>query len=178
MENMEIWRDIPGYEGRYQVSNMGKVKSLARVVEQKNVLCGCVSEVVIPEKILKPQPHRVSGHLEVKLGSNPPRHHRIHRLVAEAFLGPCPDGMEVCHNDSNPCNNAVHNLRYDTRHENRIDMVKVGNEGRQIIKVEQVPIIRKRIEKGDTCREIAQDYGVHPSTISKIKQGRNFAWLV
>lgn len=173
----EVWKDIPGYEGRYQVSNLGQVKSLPRVVERKNVLCGGVSKTPVPEKILKPQIRKPSGHLEVKLGSNPARHRSIHSLVAEAFLGPRPSGMEVCHNDSNPANNAVTNLRYDTRRANRIDMVAVGNEGRQIIRVEQVLDIRERLSKGGTCKQIAKDYGVHPSTISKIKTGRNFGWL-
>lgn len=173
----EIWRDIPGYEGRYQVSNLGRVKSLPRVVERRNVLCNCISRVTVPGRILKPQKQKISGHLEVKLGRSPAKHYRIHRLVAEAFLGPCPTGMEVCHNDSDPTNNCVSNLRYDTRHSNRIDMVIVGNEGRQIIQVEQVSSIRDRLAKGDSCKAIANDYGVHPSTISKIKCGRSFSWL-
>ena len=173
----EIWKDIPGFEGRYQVSNLGRVKSLPRIVKRTNVLCGGFSHVHIPEKILTPQAQRRSGHLEVKLGHNPAKHYRVHRLVAAAFLGPCPSGQEVCHNDNDPTNNRVTNLRYDTRSMNRIDMVKAGNEGRQILKVEQIPLIRSRLANGDTCKEIAQDFGVHPSTISKIKTGRNFAWL-
>lgn len=173
----EVWKDIPGYEGRYQVSNLGRVKSLPRVVERKNVLCGGVSQVRIPEKILKPQAHKTSGHLEVKLGNSPAKHARVHRLVAEAFLGPCPSGLEVCHNDSDPRNNCVGNLRYDTRRSNRIDMVIVGNEGRQILTVDQVQAIRKQLLEGRACKSLANEYGVHPSTISKIKTGRTFAWL-
>lgn len=172
----EVWRDIPGYEGRYQVSNLGQVKSLPHRVQRRNVLTGGMSNALIPEKILKPQVQK-SGHLEVKLGTHHPKHHRIHRLVMLAFCGPCPPGMEVCHNDSNPANNQLGNLRYDTRLSNRLDMVRVGNEGRQVLKVPQVYEIRARLEHGDTCIAIAEDYGVDKSTISKIKQGRSFAWL-
>lgn len=172
----EIWKDIPGYEGRYQVSNLGQVKSLPHRVQRRNVLTGGMSNVLIPEKMLKPQAQK-SGHLEVKLGARHPKHHRIHRLVMLAFCGPCPPGMEVCHNDSNPANNRLDNLRYGTRLSNRLDMVRVGNEGCQVLKVPQVYEIRARLKRGDTCNAIAEDYGVHKSTISKIKQGRNWSWL-
>ena len=172
----EVWKDIPGYEGLYQVSNLGRVKSLPHWIQRRNVLTGGVSKVLTPEKILKPQPQK-SGHLDVKLGTHPAKHHRIHRLVMLAFCGPCPPGMEVCHNDSNPANNRLDNHRYDTHLNNQIDMAYVGNRSRQIIKVPQVYEIRARLARGDTCKDIAKDYGVDKSTISKIKGGRNFAWL-
>lgn len=173
----ERWKDVPGYAGRYQVSNLGRVKSLPHFVTRKNVLCCGVSRVLIPEKILKPQVQKPSGHLTVKLGHAPAKHHSVHRLVAEAFIGPCPVGLEVCHKDNDPTHNSVENLRYDTRSSNRIDMVIVGNEGRQVLKVDQVLSIRERLKLGDSCKAIASDFGVHPSTVSKIKNGRNFAWL-
>lgn len=172
----EIWRDIPGYEGRYQVSNLGRVKSLGHVISRRNLLTGGMSRVMVPDVIVKPQP-QPSGHLDVKIGHKPARHFRVHRLVALAFLGPCPSGMEVCHNDSDPANNRVDNLRYDTRSGNRLDMVRQGNEGRQILRVEQVAIIRERLAEGESCRALAAEYGVHPSTISKINTRVNFGWL-
>ncbi len=173
----EVWRDIPGYEGRYQVSDMGGVKSLAHTAVRRNTLTGGVSHVPVPEKILKPQVQKKSGHLEVKLGSNPAQHIRVHTLVMLTFVGPRPGGLEVCHNDSDPTNNRLSNLRYDTRSSNRIDMVKVGNEGRQILTVEDVHDIRDRLRRGESCSSIARTFGVHKSTISKIKSGKNFAWL-
>ena len=172
----EIWRDIPGYEGRYQVSNMGRVKSLGHVISRRNLLTGGRSHVRVADRLLKPQP-QPSGHLYVKIGHKPARHFRVHRLVALAFLGPCPSGMEVCHNDSDPTNNRVDNLRYDTRSGNRLDMVRKGNEGRQILRVEQVARIRERLAEGESCRALAAEYGVHPSTISKINTRVNFGWL-
>lgn len=51
---------------------------------------------------------------------------RVHRIVLETFVGPCPDGMEGCHNDGNPINNRVDNLRWDTRASNRADMLVHG----------------------------------------------------
>ena len=172
----EIWKDIPGYEGLYQVSNLGRVKSLPRVVlrRMKN---GKIHPHRIHEKLLAPA-RQYRGHQQVCLCKEGIENHQfVHRLVLLAFVGPCPEGMEVCHNDSNPANNRLDNLRYDTHLNNQIDMAYVGNRSRQIIKVPQVYEIRARLEHGDTCIAIAEDYGVDKSTISKIKQGRNWTWL-
>lgn len=51
---------------------------------------------------------------------------RVHQLIALTFLGPCPPGLEVCHNDGNPANNHIGNLRYDTQSENELDKVRHG----------------------------------------------------
>lgn len=56
-------------------------------------------------------------------------------------------------------------------------MVRKGNEGRQILQVEQVARIRERLAEGESCRALAAEYGVHPSTISKINTRVNFGWL-
>lgn len=124
----EEWRDIPGWEGCYAVSNLGRVKSLERKVPGK-----LGSTRTLKERILKPL-NTKSGHLNVRLYS---RDHKcewnqqgIHRLVALAFIGPCPQDMEVCHNDGNPSNNIPTNLRYGTRSDNQLDIVKHGNNPR------------------------------------------------
>ena len=74
-------------------------------------------------------PHPKSGHIYVRLadgGGNRPVF-KVHRLVALAFIGPPPSPKhEVCHNDGNPANNAVGNLRWDTRSENVLDQVRHG----------------------------------------------------
>ena len=120
----EIWKDIPGYEGLYQVSNLGRVKSLPRVVlrRMKN---GKVHPRRIHEKLLVPA-RQYRGHQQVCLCKEGIENHQfVHRLVLLAFVGPCPEGMEVCHNDSDPTNNRLDNLRYDTRSGNKIDSVKI-----------------------------------------------------
>jgi len=61
------------------------------------------------------------------IGSRPDRAHKlVHRLVLEAFAGPCPDGMEACHGDGDPTNNRRLNLRWDTRSSNQLDTVRHG----------------------------------------------------
>jgi len=123
---MEQWRDIPDHDG-YQASDLGRIRSLDRLVE-------CRNGVVKPFKgrILAPQ-NQTSGYFGMVLGRGRPR--LVHRLVMLAFVGPCPSGHEVAHNDGNRRNNALSNLRYATPKENAADKnrhgtVRVGNTGK------------------------------------------------
>lgn len=107
---MEEWKDIAGYEGRYRVSSAGKVLSLAS------------------GRTLSPNPDR-KGYFGVNLykGSRDSRKRiPIHVLVATTFIGPRPEGMDICHNDGDKTNNYVENLRYGTRSENIVDSVNHG----------------------------------------------------
>lgn len=102
----EEWRDIQGYEGLYQVSNLGRVKSLERMVSFG------WSHRTISEKILK-QFKLNSGYLFVCLKKDGKgKNKTIHRLVAEAFI-PNPDNLPQCnHKDENPLNNCLENLEW------------------------------------------------------------------
>ena len=121
---VEVWRDIPGYEGHYQVSDHGRVRSLDRKVPNKGyggtmLRRGRVLSMVADHK----------GYLLVRIFLKGVRKRaRVHRLVLEAFIGPCPDGMECCHNDGDPSNNHISNLRWDTRINNRQDAIRHGND--------------------------------------------------
>jgi hypothetical protein len=118
----EQWRPVVGYEGRYEVSDLGRVKSLERTVQHVN-RWGMITRC-IPERILKPSVHR-RGHHRYVLCSDGHKHDvQVHRLVLEAFVGQCPPGMECCHNDGDSSNNRVNNLRWDTRSSNTIDAVQ------------------------------------------------------
>ena len=111
----EEWRSVVGYEGLYEVSNYGRVKSLARVYSN-----GKVRE----EIILKQAEHM--GYADVSLCKNSrARHWRVHRLVAMAFI-PNPEGKDfIDHIDTNRKNNKVENLRWVTRTENRNNPISV-----------------------------------------------------
>lgn len=101
MEN-EIWKDIPGYEGLYQASNLGRIRSLK------------YDKV----RIMKPQ-RSGKGYYKVILCLNSVfSHARIHRLVWSAFNGPIPEGLEINHKDEDKANNALLNLELVTRKEN------------------------------------------------------------
>ena len=102
----EIWKDIEGYEGLYQVSNMGRVKSLERTVR-----CGRGYKI-IPERIRKARKNNY-GYLQLNLYKDGKiKSYKIHRLVAQAFLEN-PDNLpEVNHIDENKQNNYVENLEW------------------------------------------------------------------
>lgn len=99
----EIWKDIKGYENKYQVSNYGNVRSLARLKTDGRK---------ISERILKPQILK-SGYILVGLGKNGTiKMYLLHRLVATAFLGEGPKGYEVNHINENKSDNRVENLEW------------------------------------------------------------------
>lgn len=110
---MEILKDIPGHEGRYQVSDEGRVRSLDRLVR---VVCQGIDTVRIAKgKVLRPG-RNGSGHVTVALGKGNSR--QVHQLVLEAFVGQCPSGCEVLHLNHCHADNRLANLRYGTRSEN------------------------------------------------------------
>ena len=103
----EIWKDIQGYEGLYQISNMGRVKSLERTIIQSNGY-----ERLCKEKI-KSITKKENGYLQVELFKNKTRKHfYIHRLVAQAFLNNVNNLSCINHKDENKVNNCVENLEY------------------------------------------------------------------
>lgn len=170
----EVWKDIAGYEGRYQVSSLGRVKSLPNRIRKS-------------ELILKQSTHKRSEHRLVNLTSNEggawkQRSHWVHRLVLEAFVGPCPEGMEGCHNDGNSTNNVPGNLRWDTHEGNIADVRKHGtlrgeNNGRAILTEEQAIEIKGRIANGESDDEIATLYPISARGIKNIRNGYNWRHL-
>lgn len=115
----EEWRPVPGYEGSYEVSSLGRVRSIPRVLTMRNG-----QTRTHPGRLLKPRPAgRERMHLQVVVGGRP---RYVHRLVLLAFHGPAPAGMQGCHNDGNSKNNRLDNLRWDTGSNNRYDSVRHG----------------------------------------------------
>lgn len=115
----EQWLPIVGWEGLYEVSDLGRVRSLDRELDGK-------FRKRMRGRVLSPI---LSGHhypLVQLCRDGAVERHRVHRLVAQAFLGPCPVGMNVCHWDDNPLNNQLSNLRYGTRSDNMRDRVRNG----------------------------------------------------
>ena len=130
------------------------------------------------------------NHMQVVLCKNGKRFPRqVHRLILEAFVGPCPLGMECCHNDGNPANNNASNLRWDTRKSNHRDMVLHGSytpppvmrgekNNHNVLLEEQVRIIFHAYHDGAySSPELALAFGVDRTTISKIITKKNWRWL-
>jgi hypothetical protein len=115
---MEEWRDIPGFPG-YQASDLGRIRSLDRRVPQRTK-GGVTMNRLWTGRILA-QAIDGAGYWSVgeKLG-------RVHILVMLTFVGPPPDGQEVCHDDGDRQNARLDNLRYGTRAANVADTVRHG----------------------------------------------------
>lgn len=172
----EVWKDIPGYEGTYQVSSLGRVRSLDRVVKGKCHFTGELFDRRIKGQVLRPGKCCKSGHLSVVLGRGTTGR-PVHELVMLAFVGVPPEGKEVCHQNGDPTDNRLENLRYDTRRENILDVYrKPGGRWRKL-SAEDALNIRRRLESGERGSDIARDYGISQSAISAIKVGRAFGWL-
>ena len=109
----EIWKDVKGYEGKYKVSNLGRVKSLKRTVAH-----GGSKTRTFPETLLKT--NKVAfDYLQVSLYKEGKRKCRyVHNLVMEAFVGEKKKGYEVNHKDEDKNNNTLENLEYLTAKEN------------------------------------------------------------
>lgn len=118
----QTWKPIPGYEGIYEASNHGNIRSLDRTVEHINGY-----NRTLRGRTLQPVTNPRHGHLTVVLSKNGIRHRRyIHQLVMEAFVGPRPHGQLVRHLDDNPTNNHLQNLAYGTQTHNMQDALTNG----------------------------------------------------
>jgi hypothetical protein len=107
-----IWKDIVGYEGLYQVSNKGDIKSLSRIVDR-----GILPSRIQKEKILK-KTINTKGYCVVNLTKDKKQNvHSVHSLVALSFIGD-RKGLDTNHMDGNKQNNCLDNLEYVSRREN------------------------------------------------------------
>lgn len=129
MENYlgkEVFLPVAGYEGLYEVSNLGRVRSLDRIITTSSGV-----KRRYRGKTLTPATANKWGHRVVNLcgkgGRVTQKVHQVHTLVLTAFVGPRPEGMECCHQDGDPSNNILSNLRWDTPSSNNYDTVKHGN---------------------------------------------------
>lgn len=114
----EEWRSVKDYEGKYEVSDKGNVRSVDREILQPNSKNGKPKVRKIKGKMLCPTDNG-SGYLIVGLGKKSGgKNHYVHRLVAEAFIGDIPEGMAINHKDYNRQNNSVENLEICTVREN------------------------------------------------------------
>jgi hypothetical protein len=173
-EPNEFWRDVPGYDGHYQVSDLGRVRS-----------CKTHDGRAGPTWVLRaPQVGR-KGYLMLALYKRNRQSTRyIHSLVAEAFIGPRPAGKDVAHNNGHPQDNRVTNLRWATKKENQADRLAHGTAIRGEIAYNHkltegaVREIRRLWAAGGvTRRELAEHFRVSESAIQQIYMGKNWAWL-
>jgi hypothetical protein len=163
------WKDIPGYEGLYQASTFGIIKSYPR-----NTTRG---------RILKPNKIK-NRYLQVCLLKNGVRKGcRVHRLILQTFIGPCPLGMECRHLDGDPRNNRLDNLEWSTHKENIGDKVEHGTLVNNLVGSKHwkskltesdIPKIRKLIKEGLSNIEIGKIFSVGRRCIADIRNNKTW----
>jgi predicted XRE-type DNA-binding protein len=160
---MEIWKDVSGYEGIYQISSYGRIKSMARKVRARN---GAMKPLI--EKIMTPL-FTSQGYLNIVASRNQVRGTLvIHHLVASHFIGDRPHGLVIDHIDGNITNNRVDNLRYVT--------TKANLRKRKDVKLNYDCVEKIRNMIGNfSQKEIAGRFNVSQSLISKIATGKLWA---
>ena len=170
---MAEWRPIPGYEGRYDVSDDGRVRSYWRQPWRST-----------PQRILRPMLETKAGYPAVVLcDGQTKRRIRIHRLVLEAFVGPRPAGLGARHLNGNPADCRLSNLVWGTQAENMADSVrhttspKGVRHGMAKLTEDDVREIRRLLASGAKQIDIAARFGVTDSAVREIKTGRNWGWL-
>lgn len=180
----EEWRPVPGAEGRYEVSNLGRVKSLKRVVSC-GLQHGKLRTRTVPEKILSPCKD-TDGYDLVRFSwkeKEKPRPCTVHKLVAMAFLGPRPEGCWVLHGPKGKEDNSIENLYYGTPVQNVKDKWRDGTviigEKHHKAKLKEVDVIaiRDLYRQGLTQKAIAARYCVGVTAIAKIVNRENWKWL-
>ena len=171
----EVWLPVVGYEGLYEVSDWGRVKSLDRFVRSRHG-----GQQLRRGMVLALTYHR-HGYPKVGLWKNGVQKVPcVHCLVAAAFLGPCPPGMEVLHGKSGSKDCRLGNLRYGTHKENGQDMLRDGTA--QIGEKQHASRLTDEVVRGirsssEAGVAMARRYGISPSQVSRIRTGKNWAWL-
>jgi hypothetical protein len=168
----EIWKAIPGFEGRYEISNLGRVKSLPRSGTK-----GGIRKLRSNQVYLRVYFHGTKG-----MASMVEKY--IHRLVAEAFVPNPEDKPEVNHKNGIKSQNNAENLEWVTKSENILHSYRVlgrkpvkcrgSKSGRAKLTEQQIPEIRRFLKLGFTNARIGSMFGVSENTISFIKNRKSW----
>ena len=159
----EIWKPVKGFES-YEVSNKGRIRSYKKYGQSKSL-----------PRILNSCPLCKYGYQNISLCKNSKIYTRmVHRLVLEAFVGKCPEGLECCHNDGDATNNHLDNLRWDTHLANQRQRTNFINtkrgENHPHAKLSDIDVveIRNLAKQGVLQRIIANKYKIDQSYVSYI----------
>ena len=164
----EKWKPVSGYEGYYQVSNLGRVRNIKK---RRGTRVGSILDARTNH----------GGYVIVGLRgeSGEYKDHRVHVLVAQAFIGPKPVGLDVNHIDGNKENNKVSNLEYVTRSENLRHALLNGLTPRRIrANPNKVKATRILLADGTmTQKEIGEALDLGQTTISNIGSGKTWGYV-
>lgn len=180
-EENEIWKDIPGFEGNYSVSNLGRIRSNYRNFPSSRGSGICS----VREKILRPCDNG-RGYKSVHLRVNGSAHRKyIHRLVAESFIPTDNPSFEVNHIDGNKGNNTLVNLEWLSRVDNIRHAIRIGltKKRTNYIMGKDHPRSKRVIHIAtgkihDCARAAAEYHGIkRPTMFDKARKGNGFRYL-
>lgn len=160
----EEWKDIEGYEGLYQISNLGRVKSLKRNTKNQ-----CKNAEVIKTQEIR------NGYYSVSLWKNGVgKHHLIHRLISQAFIPNPNNKPQINHIDGNKTNNHIENLEWVTESENARHAYNNGLIKPYTRKIIQYDQNMNFIKEWDSITEIEKELGInHANIVTVCKQNTN-----
>lgn len=158
----EEWRDIPGYEGYYQVSSCGRIRSVDRIVVLRHKYSRIVKGRLVPQSR-----HNSSiPYFQVALSKRNKRETRlVHQIVALVWFGPVPAGCEVRHGPNGYADNSVSNLSYGSRSDNERDKERDGTGWHTRVR-------RSDGVEFDSIKEAAEKTGCWGSHITSVCVGR------
>jgi hypothetical protein len=174
-EDTERWLPVAGYVNWYEVSDLGRVRSLNRLVRYRHGMR------LIPGQVLKPWLQN-GGYPMVSLYRNGDREARtVHSLVLEAFIGECPSGQEARHGLAGKSVVTLANLSYGTKAENEADKIRDGTltygERNGMVKLTEADVHAIRAAAGVSQQVLARQFGVSRSNISMIVSRKNWAHI-
>lgn len=168
----ENWKDIPGLEGKYQASDHGRIRSLDRYVTcHRN---GKSYQRLHKGRVIRLPARDKTGHLSFHIGHTPSAY--AHQLIAAAFLGPCPEGLMVLHNNGDPTDNRPENLRFGNHADNYYDTYLQGGKIHKL-SLEDVEGIRFGVFAGHKDKELAWNFEVDSSMINRIRNRKRYGWV-
>jgi len=149
----EVWKSVPGYEGRYEVSDLGRVRSLDRALALTRMK---------------------SGHLSVRLNR---KFHYVHRLVLSVFVCQPKEyasgiRVEARHLDGDPTNNALKNLSWGSVKENRADRRRLGEKAK--LSKDQMAALQADLRGGALLKDVAAKFGIDRHTAARYRDGHMY----
>lgn len=182
----EMWKDVKGFEGIYQISNLGRLKVLKRKIFNEKYF-GNVKWVEKKEKIMKPS-NDTKGYLHTVLTDNNGNKKavKIHRLVAQAFIPNPQNKPQINHIDGNKENNNVNNLEWCTNDYNIKHSWKIGLRSKKTYtnimkKINQYDLEGNFIKQWNCAKDIEQQLGISINMIRRCCKGErnkthNYIW--
>lgn len=173
----ERWLPVVGHEGHYEVSDLGRVRSVNRAIPQRHSSGDVAAIHSYQGRILRPVLNS-GGYQKVNLSREGKKITRaVHRLVLEAFIGLAPDRQECLHGPGGAADERLSNLRWGTKVENMADKKRDGThtagESHPSSKLTLSQVLEIRADDRPHA-EVAMDYGVTAGTISSIKSRRSW----